>query len=194
MSLWVVGYDLCESGSYVWSSDNSYSLKSAFSRETLQRGRAAVPFASVQGLQDLTGPADFKAQRCHSVETILLNGPWFGVGGAVVEFATFTECWYSCLGCFAWLLWCRSSAEGLTFDAALKTTSLFSSVSLVMLCLDFAIYTFYPLRQFERWPFVCLLGRSVCSVLCPLLNRFVWFLLLLSYMNSLYILNISHLL
>lgn len=68
---------------------NCCSLKSAFSRETLQRGHAAVHFASVQGLQDLMGPKDYKAQRCHLVETILLNWPWVGVGGAVVEFATF---------------------------------------------------------------------------------------------------------
>lgn len=51
----------------------------------MQRGRVAVHFASVQGLQDLMGPKDYKARRCHLVATIFLSGPRFGVGETETE-------------------------------------------------------------------------------------------------------------
>lgn len=76
MGLWMEDYDLCEYSSHVMKFLIAVTHPGLlFSRETLQRGRAAVHFASVQGLQDFMGPVDCKARRCHSVPTILLSRP-----------------------------------------------------------------------------------------------------------------------
>lgn len=87
----------------------SFKFAFFFSRVTLQKGLAAVHFASVQGLQALQGSEDHKHWRYHSLVTPFYpmgfdwcSWSWYWGAG----FAAFACCNY--FGTLVWILWYMS--------------------------------------------------------------------------------------